>query len=242
MRTKKLEELNPCFEGLEWVKAQKSIEDAWNNCERGEWMLWLAKKLDVDDRLLSLAKATCANQVRHLMKDQRSLDTIDACFRYGKGEISREELDVFAFAAAASYAAAASADAAYSASAADGVYAAAAASYASASYASADYAAAAASYASASYASADYAADYAAAAASYASASYASASYASADATASYAAASYASYASYHAAAASYTSYHAAAKFESLKKSADICREIFKDVVIKKYKNIKIKR
>ena len=167
MKTTKLEKLSACSEAIKWVKTRKSSENAWMNCNRGDWMLWLAKRLDVDDRKLTLAKATCANQVRHLMKDQRSLDAIDACFRYAKGEITREELNIYA-AFASSYAA----YAAY------------------------------------------YAASYYAAAASAASAADA---YASAAADASY----------------------AAAKMESLKKSADICREILTEEVLRKYKNKK---
>ena len=163
MKTTKLKKLNACDDAIKWVRTQESPEDAWNNCERGDWMLWLARKLKIDDRLLTLAKATCANQVQHLLTDQRSIDALDACFRYAKGEITREELNVYA--------------------------------------ASADAAAAAAS-ASAS------AADYAATAAAY--------------------------YAAYAAAADAY-----GARQESLKKSADICREILTDVVLQKYKNYK---
>ena len=174
MRTTKLEKLSACREAIEWVKDQKSPEKAWQNCHRGDWMLWIAKKLDVDDRLLTLAKATCANQVRSLMTDQRSLDALDACFRYANGELTREELNTFAYAA----------------------------------YDAASDAADAADYA-------DYAAYYAAAAA------YA----ASADAAA---------------AAADDAASATAARKESLKKSADICREILTDVVLQKYKNIKI--
>ena len=101
-------------------------------------MLWLAKRLNVDDRKLTLTKATCANQVRHLMKDQRSLDALDACFRYANGEISRSALDIYA--AAAASAASAAYSAAYSAAA----YAAACA--ADAACAAAVYAAGAAAY------------------------------------------------------------------------------------------------
>ena len=111
MKTTKLEKLSACSEAIKWVKTRKSDEDAWINCERGDWMLWLAKRLDVDDRKLTLAKATCANQVRHLMKDQKSLDAIDACFKYAKGEITREKLNVYASSAYAAYYAAAAADA-----------------------------------------------------------------------------------------------------------------------------------
>jgi hypothetical protein len=130
-------------------------------------MLWLAKKLGVDDRKLTLTKAMCVNQVKHLMKDQRSLDALDACFRYAKGELTREELNTYAaYAYAYAYA------------------------YASAS------AAAAADADAASAAAAD-AADAAAADASAASAD---------------------------------------AKIKSLKKSADICREVLTEEVLQKYK------
>ena len=171
MKTTKLEKLRACKDAIEWVKGQKSPEEAWQNCHRGDWMLWIAKRLNVDDRLLTLAKATCANQVRHLMTDQRSLDAIDACFRYAKGELTREELNTYAY---ASYVASAASSSAYAASA--------------------------------------YAAD---------------AAYAASDAA--YAAAASASYTA--------TANAAAARNESLKKSADICREILTDVILEKYKN-----
>ena len=112
MKTDKLKKLNACSDAREWVAAQRNYKEAWQNCERGDWMLWLAKKLEVDDRKLTLAKFKCANQVRHLMKDQRSIAALDAAERYGNGEISRDELDAAADAAAA-YAADAVDDAGY---------------------------------------------------------------------------------------------------------------------------------
>ena len=99
MKTTKLENLNACEEAVRWVKTQKSISQAWLNCERGDWMLWLAKKLDVNDKKLTLAKVMCAKQVEHLMKDQRSKDALQACFDYINGEITREQLNNVAYAA-----------------------------------------------------------------------------------------------------------------------------------------------
>ena len=113
MQTTKLEKINACCEAREWVATQKNYKEAWQNCERGDWMLWLAKRLDVDDRKLTLAKFKCANQVRHLMKDSRSIAALDAAERYGNGEINRDELNTATAAAYAAYAA--YADAAYAA-------------------------------------------------------------------------------------------------------------------------------
>jgi hypothetical protein len=100
MKTTKLEKLNACSGAREWALTQKNPTEAWQNCERGDWMLWLAKKLNVDDKKLTMAKAMCAKQVEYLMKDQRSKDALQACFDYANGKITREQLNDYAYAAA----------------------------------------------------------------------------------------------------------------------------------------------
>ena len=162
-----LTKLEACEESIEWA-GEKTIEEAWETCERGDWMLWFYKKMYPDNLSeLTIAKGHCANTVRHLMKDQRSIDAVDAAISFGEGKIKKEELKKHAAYADAAYADAAYADAAY----ADAAYA------ASAAYAA--YAAAYAASAYAAYAAADYAA-YAAYAAAYAAdyAAYAYAAYA----------------------------------------------------------------
>jgi len=161
-----LTELNACEDARQWA-SDKTLETIISDCHRGDWLLWLAQKVDIDIRLLTLAKARCAKTVYHLMNDDRSRKAVDVAERFGLGLATKEEL---AYAAAAAYAVDADyiVDAAYAAS-----YAAYAASYAAyavdADYivdaASAAYADSAASYASYA-ASAAYAA-YAASAAAY---------------------------------------------------------------------------
>jgi len=105
-------ELSACEEATEWA-ADKSWEDVYNTCHRGDWLLWLFKKTNPDDlQLLTLAKGHCANTVRHLMTDERSIKAVDAAIAFGEGKISKEELDATAWAAAAYYFAVASANAA----------------------------------------------------------------------------------------------------------------------------------
>ena len=168
MKTKRLHKFSPCREAVEYMSTQKNSTLAWQNCERGDWMLWIAKKLNVDDKKLTMAKAMCTKQVEHLMKDQRSKDALQACFDYVNGKITREQLDA---AAVAAYAAAADA-------------------------AAADAAAAVAAYADA---------------AAYAAADAAAAAYAAA----------------------------ANARENSLRKSADICREYLTEEVLSKYKRLR---
>ena len=110
-------ELNACNEAIQWV-SDKSVEDAVKEVERGDWLLWLAKKIDIPIKPLTLAKARCAKTVIHLMKDQRSIDAVNLAEKYGlTDEISDDDLKNAAD-AAAYYAASADA-AAYAASAAD---------------------------------------------------------------------------------------------------------------------------
>jgi len=113
MKAKKLKKTGACIEAIEYVQSCRNYRPVWNKCERGDWMLWIAKKIGIDNKILTHAKYLCANQVRHLMKDKRSIAALDACKDYVEGKITRKQLD--ADAAAAYAAAAAAAAAAYAA-------------------------------------------------------------------------------------------------------------------------------
>jgi hypothetical protein len=70
-------------------------------------MLWIASKLKVDIRVLTLAKGKCAETVIHLMNDERSKKAVQAAIDFGMMEIGIEELNAAyaaAYANAASYA------------------------------------------------------------------------------------------------------------------------------------------
>ena len=162
-----LKDLDACSSATEWASQYKTIEEIVVNCHRGDWLLWLAKKVDMELKPLTLAKVRCAQTVIHLMKDERSLNALKLAEKFAlTDEVTLYDLKNAADAAAADAAAyAADAAAAYAAS-----DAAAAAAYAAADAAAA-YAASAAADAAASAASAD------------ASAAYAAAAYAAADAS-----------------------------------------------------------
>jgi hypothetical protein len=138
-----------CAEARDWCLTQPSYEAAWEACERGDWLLWLAGRLDVDRRLLVRAACACVRlALVHVPtgegRPRRAVETAEA---WTRGEASLEEVrdaaraayaaDAFAVyasdatgraacAASAAYAAACAASAAYAAAfAADAVYAAA---------------------------------------------------------------------------------------------------------------------
>jgi DNA-binding NarL/FixJ family response regulator len=129
--TEYLKSINACSDAVEWA-ANKTVEEVVATCHRGDWLLWLASKCDIGLQPLTLAKGHCANTVRHLLKDDRSIKAVDTAIAFGEGRATREELDAaYATAygtyadadadaadAAAAAAAAASADAYYDADAA----------------------------------------------------------------------------------------------------------------------------
>ncbi len=194
-----LRRLEVCHEAIEWY-GDRDSEDAWRECQHGEWMLWIASKIGVDRKRIVMASCDCVEPALQFVPDgeDRPRAAVDAARAWCQGAASYEEVR----------AAAAVADALANAAFANAVFANAA--VADAAYAYAYYAAYAAA-ASAYYAA--YAA-YAATATHYAS----SASSAAAAAAAAYA------YAYYAAHAANATHYAAAARTQSLAASADIVR------------------
>jgi hypothetical protein len=110
-----LEKHDACTDGFEFAK-NLTLEQFLKTCPRGDWILWLFVRTNPDSlKELTLAKAHCANTVRHLMTDKRSLKAVDVALAFGGGKATREEL---AASDAASDAAAAAASAAYAAAAA----------------------------------------------------------------------------------------------------------------------------
>ena len=98
-----LKELNACNPAREWAK-NKSVEEIIQQCDRGDWLLWLALEMRLPFKLLILARARCAKTVAHIMKDQRSIDAVNVFERFGMtDEVSLDELRKAADAAKAAY-------------------------------------------------------------------------------------------------------------------------------------------
>ena len=92
-----------CEQAIKWA-GDKTIQEAWDTCERGDWMLWIYKKMYPNNiREITRAKAHCANTVRHLLTDERSLMAIDTALAFSNGEATIEQLQS---AATSSYASA----------------------------------------------------------------------------------------------------------------------------------------
>ena len=150
-----LSQLGACSEAREWA-VNRTLKQAWAECERGDWMLWLAARVGVDRRAIVCAACDCAETAWEHCADGATLTAAILAVHIAREWASgHEEIEtVYAVAAVdAVYAAYAAADAADAA--AYAVYAAAADAADAAAYAvyAADAAADAASSASARRAS-----------------------------------------------------------------------------------------
>jgi len=132
----KLENMHACKGACEWVGG-KSLSEAWETCERGDWMLWLAVAVGVDRKKVVLAACECARlSLRYIPEGEtRPLKAIQVAEAWVNGEASLEEVEqagdaAYAVSVSAAYAAFAVVDVAGDAS-----YAAASASSASSAYA-----------------------------------------------------------------------------------------------------------
>ena len=74
-----LKAISACESGQEWADGQADYKTAWDTCERGDWMIWIASK-QLDNRKLTGAKAECAGLVEHLMKDEELRVAADAAY------------------------------------------------------------------------------------------------------------------------------------------------------------------
>ena len=148
-----LKSLNACSDAVQWAKQFKTINEAWQVCERGDWMMWLLKKRGISKEQSVTLAVKFAERVLPIFeqkypKDKRPRKAINAARVWLKNPTEKNRI-----AAAAAAAAAAAYDAAFAAAytaytAAYAAYAAAdAAAYAAYTAAAAAYAASAAAYA-----------------------------------------------------------------------------------------------
>lgn len=82
-----------CEPGLEWAKTQSDLYELWNNCHRGDWLLWLANELNVDKRKLMLCGALCAHTVVQFMGDRASREAVRVAFLYARGKATDAQLE-----------------------------------------------------------------------------------------------------------------------------------------------------
>jgi hypothetical protein len=117
-----------CLSATEWAAGYSTPEEAWEACERPDWLLWALNELKLRDEKKDRAFACrCAFETplhdgrttRELLTDIRSVAAVEIALRYAQGAATADELSAAESAAwSASWSAAESAaeSAAWSAS------------------------------------------------------------------------------------------------------------------------------
>jgi len=135
-----------CSDAVMWAREQPSYEVAWESCERGDWLLWLAGRRctpgDAAHKSVVVAACACARTVLQYVPsgETRPLRAIEAAEAWCRGEATLGDVLAASYAAYTAYdayAACSACSAAYAAAnATNGVYVA----YAYAAAANATYA------------------------------------------------------------------------------------------------------
>lgn len=87
--------LQPCDKGLEYVEEKGSVDTAWYDCDRGDWMLWYAHRLGVDPRKITLVKVEFIRAVEQYIDDGGETDRVfEMAERYALGEGTEEGIDL----------------------------------------------------------------------------------------------------------------------------------------------------
>lgn len=55
-----LKRLKPCSDALKWAMQYSTVEEAWGACNRGDWLLWYAARVNLTpERHKNLVRAAC---------------------------------------------------------------------------------------------------------------------------------------------------------------------------------------
>lgn len=109
----RLRSLDACSEAVEWLKASdhQTLQEAWDACERADWLLWLAAHMDVDGVALVNAACDCAATALPVWEksypdDKRPHQAIERARQYVAGQCDLAALTEARDAAWAAWAAA----------------------------------------------------------------------------------------------------------------------------------------
>lgn len=109
MWTDKLRNLDACSDAVRWASAYQTAQAAWDACVRPDWMIWLALKTGVSERVLWRAEVRMARLVEHLMTDERSRHALDMREAWLDGHATDDEMAAARAAADAAWVAVATA-------------------------------------------------------------------------------------------------------------------------------------
>ncbi len=81
----KLRRLGCCQDACDWAANYVDPVFAWRYCDRGDWLLWLAMRLDVNRADVVLAASACARLAWPHMKNERSRSAVEIVEQWALG-------------------------------------------------------------------------------------------------------------------------------------------------------------
>ena len=89
---KLLDELNACQEAKQWA-AGKTLSQAWQECQRADWMLWLLGRSPINKKIIATIAVEFAETCVHNAKDYPAFaECITTVKKYLSGQATQEEL------------------------------------------------------------------------------------------------------------------------------------------------------
>ena len=89
---KLLDELNACQEAKQWA-AGKTLSQAWQECQRADWMLWLLGRSPINKKTIATIAVEFAESCAHNAKDYPAVaECIAVVKRFLAGEATQDEL------------------------------------------------------------------------------------------------------------------------------------------------------
>jgi len=89
-------QLHACPEAIKWLTENKkeSVKILYNSCDRGDWLLWLFAKLEIDRKVLVLVLCDCAESVLKYIPEgeDRPRVAIETARKWCRGEATLEEV------------------------------------------------------------------------------------------------------------------------------------------------------
>jgi len=57
-----LEKMGACNVAVPWARQYSTLKKCWDNCERGDHLLWFAERIGIDHKILALSSCDCAER------------------------------------------------------------------------------------------------------------------------------------------------------------------------------------
>ena len=87
-----LNKLNACQEAKLWA-AGKTLSQAWQECQRADWMLWLLGRSPINKKIIATIAVEFAETCVHNAKDYPAVaECITTVKKYLSGQATQEEL------------------------------------------------------------------------------------------------------------------------------------------------------